>query len=157
MPEIEHTNDDPHALVDVEGDHINTVPSDFRSRSSQTETQEKREELQEEARERAEEAREKAEQAKKVAARKSKEAEGKAKQFLGQAKENSNNPVVIGNVVVMGALAAVFGTRVYQRWQREGFSWEFAGITAGFVAAFGVADYFISRYVVDVDFTHNDM
>lgn len=141
MPQVEHTTDDPHPLIDVDSDHISTVPSDYNSQYIKTDTQETRLEQESEVAER------RAEQAKQKAEQKARQAKSKGNELLGQAKANSSNPVVIGNVVVIGALAAVFGSRAYQRYQREGFGWEFFGLTAGIAVAFGAADYFVSRYV----------
>lgn len=141
MPQLEHATGDPHPLIDVDSDHISTVPSDYKSQYIKTDTQENRLAQEEES------AEQRAEQGKQKAEQKARQAKSKGKQVFGQAKANSSNPVVIGNVVVIGALAAVFGSRVYQRYQGEGFTWEFFGLTAGIAAAFGAADYFVSRYI----------
>lgn len=157
MPEVVHsTPSDESPLVDVDSEHIGTVPSSFPNQDIQTFTQADREQKESDAvarREQAEEEAQKAEKKAKDAAakaeKKAKEAADKTKKQFNDLKDlaqkNRSNPVVLGNVVVVGALAAVFGTRVYKRWQVEGFDWQFAGITAGAIGAFATADYFVSR------------
>lgn len=61
------------------------------------------------------------------------------------ADENKDNPVVIGNVVVLSALMAGLGAGAYRLNQQGRFTWQVAGIGAGVLGAFAVADYYVSQ------------
>lgn len=138
LAEVENTVDESVSLIDVDSPHISSVPSDFTSQSVRTDTQAER--LEREANELEERAVKRSKQA-------ASEAKSAAKSAADLAEKNADNPVVIGNVVVVGALAAVFGTQIYKRWNQEGFSWSFFGLGLAAVGAIGAADYFVSRYV----------
>lgn len=77
-----------------------------------------------------------------VEGRKAKESAKRAGEW---ADENKDNPVVIGNVVVLSALIAGLGAGAYRLNQQGQFTWKVAGIGAGIVGAFAVADYYVSQ------------
>lgn len=143
VPEVVHTDDSVSSLVDVDSPHISSVPSDFESQEIKTDTQKERIEHEAEAAER----KTKEEAAK--AAQKAKDAKAAAKAKGGRAahkfRQNSDNPVVIGNLVVGAAVATALGVGIYKKYTAGEFSWKVGGIFAGVVGLFGVADYYVSQ------------
>jgi cation transport ATPase len=139
MPEVEHTEDSVHSLVDVDSPHISSVPSDFESQSVKTDTQAERIKQEQELRGAAKEAEAKAKQAKEKAA-------AKAKRGGYFAKENSDNPVVLGNALTLGILTTVLGVGAYRKYVRDELTWKVAGAWAGVVGLFAVGDYYVSQY-----------
>lgn len=83
--------------------------------------------------------------ARKQAGKEGEEAKKQAKRAGEWADENKDNPVVIGNVVVLSALVAGLGAGAYRLNQQGQFTWKVAGIGAGIVGAFAVADYYVSQ------------
>ncbi|KAF2771893.1 hypothetical protein EJ03DRAFT_349109 [Teratosphaeria nubilosa] len=77
----------------------------------------------------------------------SKEVEREVKKAEVWAEKNRANPVVIGNVVVVGALAALLGTGAYRAHQAGTLTWKVAGAWAGVVGLFAVGDYYVSSYL----------
>ncbi|KAL9092116.1 MAG: hypothetical protein Q9165_004549 [Trypethelium subeluteriae] len=65
-------------------------------------------------------------------------------QFL---RDNSNNPVIVGNAVVITALAGFLGWGAYKQHQAGQLDWKVAGIGAGAVGLFATADYFVSKWL----------
>jgi len=57
-------------------------------------------------------------------------------------RDNADHPVVIGNTVLTAVLAGVLGYGAYTKYKAGEFSWKVAGIGAGVLGVFGVADYF---------------
>jgi cation transport ATPase len=86
---IEHTDDEVHALVDVDGPHISSVPSDFKTQEIQTETQAERQRLEAEAHDKAEQAKKDAEQVKAHA--KAQEAKKQAEDKAEEVKEKAQD------------------------------------------------------------------
>jgi FKBP-type peptidyl-prolyl cis-trans isomerase len=138
MPQVEHTDDSVHSLVDVDSPHISSVPSDYDEQSVKTDTQAER-------MEREEAEAEQAKQAKQAAEHKAEQAKKKAARGKELAKENADNPVVIGNAVVLGLAATVLGVGAYRKWSVGELSWKVAGAWMGVVGAFGVADFYVSK------------
>lgn len=113
-PQIEH--DDPtSSVVDVDSPHVSSVPSDY---SGETDTSVKRKEKEaEDAAREAEQAFEEIsenvskdfERGKKEVIREGKEAKAKAKEADHHLNRNRDNPVVVGNAVVIGVGTAVLG------------------------------------------------
>ncbi len=62
-------------------------------------------------------------------------------------KKNSDNPVLLGNVVVLGTLGAVLGVGAWRKWKDNEMSWSVVGLWTGMVGAFAVGDYFVSRWL----------
>lgn len=83
--------------------------------------------------------------ARKEAGAEGKKAKEQAKKAGAWAEENKDNPVVIGNVVVLTALAAGLGAGAYRLNQQGQFTWKVAGLGAGILGAFAVADYYVSQ------------
>ncbi|KAF1992216.1 hypothetical protein K402DRAFT_320515 [Aulographum hederae CBS 113979] len=145
MPEVEHTDESTSSLIDVDSPHISSVPSDFESQSVKTDTQADRIERE------AEDAKITAEKKASEAKEKAKGAAGKAKSKAGLAgkrmNDNKDNPVVIGNAVLIGLGSAGLGYAAYQKYTAGEFTWKVAGAFAGIVGVFATADYFISSYL----------
>ncbi|KAK3076655.1 hypothetical protein LTS18_012420 [Coniosporium uncinatum] len=144
-PIAEITHDEPiSSLVDVDSPHIASVSSDYKSQAIKTDTQAER--IQHEA----EDLQRKTEQQAKQAEQKTKEAADKAKAKGEKAgktmQENSDNPVVVGNAVVLGLGGAAIGYMAYQKYTAGEFTWKVGGAFAGAVGLFAVADYFVSNY-----------
>ncbi|TKA30103.1 hypothetical protein B0A50_02822 [Salinomyces thailandicus] len=74
-------------------------------------------------------------------------AEAEAKKAEEWTEKNKENPVVIGNVVVVGAVAAVMGTQGYRMHRAGTLTWKVAGAWAGIVGLVGVVDYFGSQWL----------
>lgn len=74
-------------------------------------------------------------------------AKQEAKKAGEWADENKGNPVVIGNAVVITALAGVLGVGAYRLHQANQLTWKVAGAWAGVVGLFAVGDYYVSQYV----------
>ncbi|KAI4716806.1 hypothetical protein E4T48_07022 [Aureobasidium sp. EXF-10727] len=140
VPEIQHTDDEVHELIDVDSPHISSVPSDFQSQEIQTETQAERERLESEARE---EAQKKAQQAEEL----KEKAKQKAQKATEKAKANSDNPVVLGNTVAVVALGGLLGFGAYRKYTAGELTWKVAGAWAGIVGVFALGDYYASKFL----------
>ncbi|KAJ5263893.1 hypothetical protein N7478_011498 [Penicillium angulare] len=122
------------SLIDVDSPHVQTVESDFLEQDVQTTTQAER--LEREAAE-AEQRRVREAAEKKAKARKGKSS------GLGP---NSDNPVYITNAVIGTLVGAGLGFGAYRKHVEGKLSWELVGLVSGAVGAFGVADYFVSKW-----------
>ncbi|KAF2220967.1 hypothetical protein BDZ85DRAFT_290799 [Elsinoe ampelina] len=138
VPEIRHEESSVSSLIDVDSPHVSSVPSDFDTQSIKTDTQADRERLEAESRQKVEEAKEKA-------GVKKQQARNKAKQAGQTLRDNSDNPVVIGNAVTIAALGGLLGIGAYRKYTEGTFTWRVAGLWAGAVGLFGVADYYVSQ------------
>lgn len=138
MPEIKHTDDEVHELIDVDSPHISSVPSDFESQSIQTETQQREHELEAEAKERAD-------QLKAEAEHKKEQAKEQAKKLAAKADKNKDNPVVLSNAIGLTVLGGLLGYGAYRKYSVGELSWKVAGAWAGVVGVFAVADYYTSQ------------
>jgi len=142
VPEIERTDDSTSSLIDVDSPHISSVPSDFESQSVKTDTQAGRIEHEME-----DEAREAAADAKKKAVELKDKAKAKASKAGTRLKENSDNPVFIGNAVVVGILGTALGVGAYRKYIAGELNWKVAGAWAGVVGLFATGDYYLSQYL----------
>ncbi|KAI4734091.1 hypothetical protein E4T50_15373 [Aureobasidium sp. EXF-12298] len=145
VPEIQHTDDEVHELVDVDSPHISSVPSDFQSQEIQTETQAERERLESEAAEKAQQAKEAAQEAEKKAEEVKEKAKQKAQKVTEKVKANSDNPVVIGNTVAAVALGGLLSFGAYRKYTAGELTWKVAGAWAGIVGVFALGDYYTSK------------
>lgn len=128
MPEIVHSDDSTSSLVDVDSPHISSVPSDYESQSVKTDTQATRIEHE-------------AQDAELEAKNAAKKAEAKAKNKVTKGKQAAqDNPVALGNAIVVGVLGTVLGISAYRKYVAGEFSWKVAGIWAGAVGLFAMAD-----------------
>ena len=147
MPEVEKTESEATSIVDVDSPQISSVKSDFEEQATKTQTQATRmeHEAEDKAREYGQKTSEAASDAKKKAATKGKEAKEKAKAGGKKLQDNQDNPVVVGNavIVVVGAVALAVGA--YQRHSEGKLDWQLAGTVAGVVGVLGVVDYFASK------------
>jgi len=147
VPEIEHTDDSVHSLIDVDSPHISSVPSDYETQSVKTDTQAERLEHEAEARERqAEETASKAKAKASAAKDKAKDkAKAKAGKGAGKIRENADNPVVVGNAITVGLLGTALGAGAYRKYTAGELTWKVVGAWAGVVGLFAVGDYYISQ------------
>ena len=134
-------------MVDVDSPHISSVKSDFEDQATKTQTQATRQEheAEDKAREYSQKAKEAASDAKKKAVTKGKEAKEKAKAGGKKLQDNQDNPVVIGNAVILVVGSVALAVGAYQKHKEGQLDWKLAGTVAGIVGAFGVADYFASQ------------
>ncbi|GME45094.1 hypothetical protein GTA08_BOTSDO10487 [Neofusicoccum parvum] len=140
VPEVAHTDESTHSLIDVDSPHVSSVPSDFESQSIKTETQADRvereiQDLERQAQEKFRQDREKA--------------KAKGRKAGARIRDNAGNPVVIGNAVTIGALGAVLGFGAYKKYTAGQLNWKMAGAWAGVVGLFGVADYYVSKFLFE--------
>jgi hypothetical protein len=147
MPEVEKTESEAASLIDVDSPHVSSVKSDFEEQATKTQTQatRKEHEAEDKAREYEQKASEAARDAKKKAAAKGKEAKEKAKAGGKKLQDNQDNPVVVGNAVIITVGAIALAAGAYKKHSEGKLDWELAGTVAGIVAVFGVADYFASK------------
>ena len=136
MPQVEHSDVDTESLVDVDSHHVNTVPADYSSQSTKTSTQADRLEREAEDKERAVE---------KDVSRKKHEAKAKANKASKKLSANSDNPVVVGNAVVVAALSAALGFGAYRKYAAGELSGSVVGFWTGAVGLFAAGDYYLSQ------------
>ena len=91
------------------------------------------------------EASDKYDKAKKSAARNYRESKEEAKEKGNELSRNRDNPVVVGNAVIIGVGSVALGFVGYQKYAKGELSWEIAGITAAAVSAFAIGDYYLSQ------------
>ncbi|KAF2101448.1 hypothetical protein NA57DRAFT_35679 [Rhizodiscina lignyota] len=136
MPEIQHDSQSASSLIDVDSPHISSVPSDYESQSVKTDTQAERLEHEAEDKEKQDE-------------QKAKEVKEKAKAKAGVAgkrmRENADNPVILGNALIVAIGGATLGWFSYKKYTAGEFSWKVAGAIAGAVGLFAVADVWASQ------------
>lgn len=145
VPEIEHTDDSVHSLIDVDSPHISSVPSDYETQSVKTDTQAERLEHEAEARER--QAEETASKTKAKASTTKDKAKAKVGKGAGKIRENADNPVVVGNAITVGLLGTALGAGAYRKYIAGELTWKVVGAWAGVVGLFAVGDYYISQYL----------
>jgi hypothetical protein len=147
MPEIETTESEATSMVDVDSPHVSSVKSDFEDQAIKTQTQatRKEHEAEDKAREFGQKASEAAADAKKKAAVKGKEAKEKAKASGKKLQDNQDNPVFVGNAVILVIGTVALAVRAYQKHKEGKLDWQLASTVAGVVGVVGVADYFASK------------
>jgi Family of unknown function (DUF5353) len=152
VPELEHSDAEGASLIDVDSPHVQSVKSDFEDQAVKTNTQAERLEREAEAKaERAsQQASAKAKSAKDKVSKEAKKAKSTLKEDGRKLSENSDNPVVIGNALIWGIATVAIGYGAYQKHSEGKLDWKLAGTIAGCVGAFGVVDYFGSKYVFDL-------
>lgn len=140
VPEVENTENDTATLVDVDSPHVSSVPSNFEDQSVKTSTQADRIEREDEERSRAE-------KAKREAKEEAERAKNKARGAGSALSKNKDNPVVIGNALLLVLAAAGLGFGAYKKQAAGTLTWKVAGIWSGGVGAVAFGDYFVSKYV----------
>jgi hypothetical protein len=138
VAEIEHDTSESQSLIDVDSPHISSVPSDFDTQSIKTDTQAERIDAKIKADKEAEELKKKAQKAKNQA----KEKAGLAGK---RVKDNADNPVVLGNAVLVGLGGLGLGWFAYKKYSAGEFNWRLGGIMAGAVGLFAAADIYVSK------------
>jgi len=135
LPEVVHSEASTSSLIDVDSPHVSSVPSDYESQSVKTDTQAARLERE------AEDAELKAKNA-------SKKASPKAKGKMTKGKQAAqDNPVALGNAVVVGVLGTVLGIGAYRKYVAGEFTWKVAGLWAGVVGVFAAADFWATSFL----------
>jgi len=72
----------------------------------------------------------------------------KTKNKLTKSKQAAqDNPVALGNAVIVGVLGTVLGIGAYRKYAAGEFSWRVAGIWAGVVGVFAAADYWATSFL----------
>lgn len=145
IPVVDHDSSASQSLIDVDSPHISSVPSDFDTQSIKTDTQAERIEHE------AEDAKIQADQKTKEAKDKATRAKNAAKEKAGLAgkrvKDNADNPVVLGNTVLVALGGLGLGFYAYRKYTAGEFNWRLGGILAGAVGLFAAADIYVSKYV----------
>lgn len=145
VPEIEHDTSASQSLIDVDSPHISSVPSDFDTQSIKTDTQAER--IEHEAQDAQIKAEKEAEELKKKAQKAKNEAKEKAGLAGKRVKDNADNPVVLGNALLVGLGGLGLGWFAYKKYSVGEFNWRLGGILAGAVGLFAAADIYVSKYV----------
>lgn len=175
VPEIMHDDSGVHSLDSLKSDDSHAVNVSYADQQlAEERAQEARDEAKKAADEMSKEAKDFMNHAEKDAARLEKDAEKKFDSFKSQAKEvkgqvgktlskdaekakkvakdadqwaekNKNNPVVVGNAVVIALGAVLLGTGAYRMHRTNTLTWNVAGAWAGAVGLFAVGDYFVSQ------------
>ncbi|KAI9668953.1 MAG: hypothetical protein M1817_005176 [Caeruleum heppii] len=138
VAQVAHSEADTESLVDVDSHHVNTVPSDFKEHAVKTRTQEERLEH---------EAEDKARAAEREAHHKKEQAKAKANKASDELRANSDNPVVVGNAVMVAVLSAALGFGAYRKYAAGELTWKVVGLWTGVVGAFAAGDYYLSQYL----------
>ncbi|KAL8800694.1 MAG: hypothetical protein Q9200_007171 [Gallowayella weberi] len=85
--------------------------------------------------------------AKKSAARNYREGKEEAKEKGNELSRNRDNPVVVGNAVIIGVGSVALGFAGYQKYAKGELSWEIVGLATAALGAFAVGDYYLSQYL----------
>jgi len=146
-PQVIHSDDaSTSSLIDVDTESVHLVPSDFKSQSVTTDTQEKR--LEREVEQFEAKAKEELEEAKKEFSKQEKKAKAAAKKIEGKIERNSDNPVFIGNAVAVVALSAGLGFGAYRKYAAGELTWKVVAAWTSVVGLFAAGDYFFSSYLL---------
>ena len=169
---MEHSEDSTDSLVDVDSINVGSVSSDYESQSTKTDNQagpteagleaeegaageqseEEYQRIKRQAKAQAHEAKIRVLEAKaKASAEVKKDVErisDEAKSAGEDLQRNADNPVVVGNAVVVAALSAALGFGAYRKYSAGELTWKLVGAWAGVVGLFAVGDYYVSRYVL---------
>ena len=121
--------------------------SDYESQDVQTSTQATRleHEAEDKARAASKRASEAASDAKEKAKAGAKKGQAKAREGGRRLDANKDNPVVVANGVILLLGSVALGVGAYQKYSEGTLDWKVAGITAGALGAFAVADYYASQ------------
>lgn len=132
--------------------HVSSISSeDAKSAASDTaqESKEKASDLSQEAKAKASDLSNSAsanyDKAKKSASKKVGQAEDKAVGARDELSANRDNPVVVGNAVVITIAAIGLGVGAYQKHAKGELNWGLVGTWAGVVGLFATGDYFLSQ------------
>ncbi len=143
--------DEARELADEASEEYENISHEAKDKyeKGSKEAKDKYEDLSHEAKEKygdlSHEAKEKYKEAKKVTNKKATQAKSKAKEAEKDMRENSDNPVVVGNAVVIAALSAALGFGAYRKYAAGELTWKVAGAWAGVVGLFAAGDYYLSQ------------
>ena len=73
------------------------------------------------------------------------EAEDRAQRAGHELNENRDNPVVVGNAVVIAAASAALGFGAYRKYAAGELTWKVVGAWAGVVGLFAAGDFYFSQ------------
>lgn len=139
-------SEETSSLVDVDTPHVASVESSFLSQDVKTATQAERREREEES--------QAAEQSRKDAKAQD---QARKESRASNLRRNSDNPVVFGNALLVTLLGAGLGVGAIRKHLDGQLSWGVVGAWSGAVGALGVADYFLSRFVLTAVLLGDDM
>ncbi len=91
------------------------------------------------------EAGDKYDKVKKSAARNYREGKEEAKEKGNELSRNRDNPVVVGNAIIIGVGSVALGFAGYQKYAKGELSWQVAGMAVAAVGAFAIGDYYVSQ------------
>jgi len=75
------------------------------------------------------------------------EVEAKSKEAANDISENRDNPVVIGNAIIIGLGSAAIGIGAWKKYQRGELDWQVGGLWAGAIGLFVLGDYYVSQWL----------
>ncbi|MCJ1463550.1 hypothetical protein MMC07_002158 [Pseudocyphellaria aurata] len=150
-PSIEST-ESSSSYNDVSSPHVSSIKSeDLHSEASKTSqsAKEKTSSLSEKASSKTDDFSASAsanyDKAKSTASKKASEAKDKAEVARDDLSANRDNPVVMGNAVVIAITAIGLGVGAYQKHKKGELSWGVVGAWAGVVGVFAAGDYYLSQ------------
>ena len=76
---------------------------------------------------------------------KGKQAKGKAREASEEFRENSDNPVVVANLAIIGLGGTLLAWGAYQKHTAGQLTWKLAGAWAGAIGLFAAGDYYLSQ------------
>lgn len=126
------------SLIDVDAPSVRTVTSDFLDQDVQTETQAQR---------LAHEEAQRLEASKAQAKKKARKADGWLTSQFARLSDSGAGAVAIGNLAAVVGLSSYLGYKAWGLYDRGRLSWQHVGIGAGVLAAVGVFEGVVGRYL----------
>ena len=112
-------------------------------------TQNKAHEVKDKAQDKAHEVKDKAHEVKDKAQAEAREKADKASKAIKSTSKdiqrNSDNPVIVGNAVVVAVLSAALGFGAYRKYAAGELTWKVVGTWAGLAGLFATGDYYFSQ------------
>ncbi|KAI9671671.1 MAG: hypothetical protein M1831_003199 [Alyxoria varia] len=134
------TSEATNSLVDVDGPHVSSVPSDFESQSIKTDTQAARIDLTNDDSSRAQDK------------QSDKRDSTDGSSFVKKLARNKENPVILGNVIATAAVVGLLGwggSRLSKGGApRADVGWGVGAAVIGAVGLFGLGDYMVSKWAL---------
>lgn len=146
-PSVESTSSDSPHVSSISSEDAKSSASEIAQK-----TKEKASELSKEAQEKGSDLSNSAStnynKAKRSASKKLEQAEDKAVGARDELSANKDNPVVVGNAVLIAVAAIGLGVGAYQKHAKGELNWGLVGTWAGVVGLFATGDYFLSQWVI---------
>lgn len=141
--------------TDTQADRIQREAED-EQRELEAEYEEVKRQAKREAKEKAQQVKEEAHRAEEKAQELKAKAEAEAKRKIGKVSkvakstghdlhENADNPVIVGNAVVVAVLSAALGFGAYRKYAAGELTWKVVGAWVGVVGLFAAGDYYLSQ------------